>query len=269
MLRWFVAAVGATALASCVMLAGDGATDRPGTMLALVALAALAGCRPVRIPRLRIEAIPTHPFVLIAIAALGTFAGLLVAVTGVLAAAFAKQRTSSPLRIVLNFGAVTLATCAAAGTFALAGGTAGAPAGRLVWPLAAAAAAYFVANTGIVAVAIALDSRRGAIATWWRSMSWNVWSCAGGALIAAAGLALMQRSPAWGLALAALPCGFLLCLYRALARDYGGASVAEIHGASRSAMASAATAAPASFQCGSFSKQVGNTSVSRNVSSNE
>jgi hypothetical protein len=187
----------------------------------------------------------------------------------VLAAAFSKKSTSTPQRIVLNFGAVVLATYAAAGGFALAGGAAGAPAARLVLPLGAAAAAYFLCNTAIVAVAVALETRRGALATW-RAMAWNVWSSAGGMAIALLSLSALEHSLGWGLALAALPCGLLLCSYRVEARAGGAkASLAATHGASRSAMASAATAAPAEFQCGSSSKHVGNTPASRNVSSSE
>lgn len=218
-LRGLVVATGIAAFGACLTVGHVSAIERPGTMLAIVALAALAACRPVRVEHLRMKIVPTHPFVLIALAALGPSAALLVAVAGVTAAAFGRERTPVAMRLFLNLGSVVLGATAAAWVFAGTGGVSGRSVQANLWPLIPAAAAYFLCNSGVVAAAIALETRRTVVGTWCESMRWSAWSALAGLMIAIAGLALLDQSPALGLAFVALPCLLLVGLYRSQAES--------------------------------------------------
>ena len=166
----YIFAVNAAALGTLLASPAGVLEGHLGTLLILIGLAALAGAKPVRLPRLRHEITATHPFIFLALAALGTMAAVLVALAGVVGAALGRRpRLALTMRSVLNLGAVCLSTTAASGVFLAVGGRPGQDLLSVMAPLAAATAAYFVANTSLVAVAIALEKRQGFFSIWRRS----------------------------------------------------------------------------------------------------
>jgi hypothetical protein len=216
LLKMLVLGVATTALP---VVAATSSIDPPvrGDALALlVALAAVAGAHPVRIPALRCELTATHPAIFCAIAALGPSAAILSAVAGVLGAA-AARRGNGPggLRLVFNLAAVSLATAAAAWTFHGLGGHAGGPLNTILGPLAAAATVYFLVNSGLVATAIALETRRSLLTSWASSLAWTVPSHFTGLTIAALLLLVLETLGPRGLVLGIPPVWLLVAFYRA------------------------------------------------------
>ena len=216
LLRLLVLGVATTALP---VVAATSAIDPPvrGDALALlVALAAVAGAHPVRIPSLRCEITATHPAIFCAIAALGPSAAVLAAVAGVLGAAIAR-RGNGPggLRLVYNLAAVSLSTAAAAWTFHALGGRSGLPLSNILGPLAAAATVYFLVNSGLVAAAIAAETRRSLVESWLSSLAWTVPSQFTGLTVAALLLLVLETLGPRGLVLGIPPVWLLVAFYRA------------------------------------------------------
>jgi hypothetical protein len=184
-------------------------------VLLVIGMAALVGVRPVRLPGLGHEITATHPFILLALAAFGSMAAVLVAVAGVVAAVLGRGRRSSAVHVAFNLGAVILSTVAASWLFLALGGVPGERLGALLLPLAAATTIYFVANTGLVAAAIALDKRKPFVATWRSSFLWSTTSYFVGLPLAVVLLAVLDTNALWLLALSIPPCWLLVCFYRA------------------------------------------------------
>lgn len=194
-------------------------------ILLLALAAALAGSRPVRIPSLRIDVQPIHPFVLLAIALSGAGGAAIVGVAGLLGAAAGRRPRPRPLRLAFNLTVSVISTTAAAWMAELAGGRPEAAAEEWIWPLAVAAATYFVVGTGLVAAAIAIERSQGYLATWNRSLKWTVLPYALGYTVAVAALAVGEFSLFAGLAVTIAPCWCLLLVYRAEAESRSLAAV--------------------------------------------
>ena len=187
----------------------------------LLALAAIvAGCRPVRIPRLRIDMVPIHPFLLLALALEGGGAAVIVGLTGVLGAAAARTPPPKMLRLAFNLVTTAMAAWAASWVAYRLGGRVDAPASTWTWPLAGATVTYFFASTGLVATAIAIEKREGFFATWNRSLRWTALPYFAGFTIAIAALVVCETSIAAGLALTIAPCWCLVLAYRSEARKH-------------------------------------------------
>lgn len=210
----FVLAVGAAAAATLAAMFADGLPRPPDTLLILVAFAAAAGARPVRIPGLGIEMTPTHPFILVGLAALGPLAAALIALAGIVGAAIGRARKSAGIRLVFNLAAVVLSTGAASQAFFGLDGHLGQLDVETVRALAGAAVTFFLVNTGLVTAAIVLEKRQGFVATWRRTFLWSVWSYAAGLGAALAMLPLLDGAIAWVLAVAVPPCWLLVVFYR-------------------------------------------------------
>ena len=182
--------------------------------------AIIAGCKPVRIPRLRVDLIPIHPFLLLALALEGGVAAGLVAVTGVLGAAAMRTPLPRLSRLAFNLVTTVMATSAAAWVAHRLGGRVDAAASTWTRPLAGATVAYFVASTGLVATAIAIERRESFFATWNRSLRWTALPYLAGYTIAIAALMVCETSFAAGLAVTIAPCWCLVLVYRAEARKH-------------------------------------------------
>lgn len=194
----------------------------------LLALAAVvAGSRPVRIPSLRIDVQPIHPFVLLAIALNGPVAAAIVGVAGLLGAAAGRRPRPKASRLAFNLAVSVISTTAAAFAAQLAGGRVGATAVEWAWPLAVATVVYFLMGTGIVAAAIALEKGQGYLATWNRSLRWTALPYAVGFSAAIAALSVCEASYLAGIVLTIPPCWCLLLIYRreAASRSLSAASV--------------------------------------------
>jgi signal transduction histidine kinase len=207
--------VDACALIALALATGGEWLKDPATFSLVAALAALAGLRPVRFARFKTELSATHPFVLLAVAVLGPLDAMLVALFGLTGVLVRPGRRLNPMRTAFNLGAVTLASAAASWAFYATGG----PVGGSLWvsfgPLAAATAAYFLVNTGLVTVAIAFQQRTPVMDVWRETFQWTTVSYFTGLTLAAVMIVALQAWGLWALALAIPPCWLLLAFYKA------------------------------------------------------
>lgn len=212
----FVLAVDLSALIVLAVLPAGALGEQLTTLLLLVGLAALAGAHPVHIPTLRHEITASHPFIFLALATVGPLAAALVAMAGVVGAAVGRKgRLPLTIHLVFNLGTVVLSTVAASGAFLVAGGNPGQAVHTLIFPLVAATATYFIANSGLVAAVIALEKRQGLFSTWRTSFVWTATPFATGLTLAIAMLAVLETSMLWVLVLSLAPCWLMLMCYRA------------------------------------------------------
>ncbi len=214
-LKRFVASVDGCALIAMALATGGGFPADPWTLSLVAALAALAGLRPVSFPRFKTELSATHPFVLLAVAVLGPFDAMIVALVGLTGILVRPGRRLNPMRTAFNVGAVTLASAAASFAFVLTGGRIGASLWVSFGPLAAATAAYFFVNTGLVTVAISFQQRTPVMQVWRETFQWTAVSYFTGLTLAAVMIVALQAWGLWALALAIPPCWLLLAFYRA------------------------------------------------------
>jgi signal transduction histidine kinase len=214
-LKRYVAGVDACALVALALATGGGWQGNLGTFSLVAALAALAGLRPVRFARFKTELSATHPFVLLAVAVLGPLAAVLVALVGLIGILVRPGRRLDPMRTAFNLGAVTLASAAASWAFSATGGTVGGSLWVSFGPLAAATAAYFLVNTGLVTVAIAFQQRTPVLEVWRETFQWTAVSYFTGLTLAAVMIVAIQAWGLWVLALAIPPCWLLLAFYKA------------------------------------------------------
>jgi hypothetical protein len=204
-----VLAVDLAALATVALLPAAGLTEHGEAALLFVALAALVGARPVRLPSLRVNMTATHPLVLCTLAAVGPAAAVLVNLAGLVGAAKGRGRRPLTTHFLFNAGLVTLCTAMAWWTFRGLGGRTGAEAFSLVWPLFGATVVYFALSTTLVAAAISLEKSQPFLATWLRSCLWTVAPLLSGLPFALALLAAMEASLFW-VVLLTLPFSTLL-----------------------------------------------------------
>jgi signal transduction histidine kinase len=181
----------------------------------IAALAALAGLRPVRFARFKTELSATHPFVLLAVAVLGPLDAIVVALFGLTGILVRPGRRLNPMRTAFNLGAVTLASAAASAAFLVTGGRVGGSLWVSFGPLAAATAAYFLVNTGLVTVAIAFQQRTPVMEVWRETFQWTTVSYFTGLTLAAVMIVALQSWGLWALALGIPPCWLLLAFYKA------------------------------------------------------
>jgi signal transduction histidine kinase len=211
----YVAAVDACAVGALVLSMGRHWPGDVGTFSLVAALAALAGLRPVRFARFKTELSATHPFVLLAVAVLGPLHAMLVALAGLTGVLVRPGRRLDPMRTAFNVGAVMLASAMASWAYFATGGRVGASLWSSFGPLAAATAAYFIVNTGLVTVAIAMQQRTPVMEVWRETFQWTAVSYFTGLTLAAAMIAALQAWGLWILALAIPPCWLLLAFYKA------------------------------------------------------
>ena len=214
-LKRYVASVDACALIALALATARGWPEDPWTLSLVAALAALAGLRPVRFPRFKTELSATHPFVLLAAAVLGPLDAMIVAVIGLTGVFVRPGRRLDPMRTAFNLGAVTLASAAASWAFFVTGGQVGGSLWVSFGPLAAATAAYFLVNTGLVTVAIAFQQHTPVMVVWRETFQWTAVSYFTGLTLAAVMIIALQAWGLWALALAIPPCWLLLAFYRA------------------------------------------------------
>ena len=211
----YVVAVDVCALAAIAAVIGDGMPSDTGTFSLVAALAALAGMRPVRFARFKTELTATHPFVLLAVAVMGPLEAMLVALIGLTGVIIRPGRRLNPVRTAFNLGAVTLSSAVASWSFLALGGHVGGTLWTSFAPLAAATAAYFLVNTGLVTIAIAFQQQTSMFAVWRESFQWTAVSYFTGLTLAAAMIVALQSWGLWVLALAIPPCWLLLAFYKA------------------------------------------------------
>jgi hypothetical protein len=213
-LRAFVLAVVVAAVLALAALPRTEVLERVGLLLLLVGLGAVAGARPVCFPGLRIQMTPIHAVILVGLGALGPMAAALTGLAGVVGATLGRGHPPVPIRFAFNLGAVTLSTAAAAGALFLAGGRPTQELASMILPLSAATAALFIANTGLLSAAIALEKREGFIRTWRTSFSWSPVSYVCGLTVAVAVLAAIDNIALWAVVFGLPMCWVLTAFYR-------------------------------------------------------
>ena len=209
-----VALVDALALVSFVALFDQRVADPWSGTFLLATLIALAGATPVRVPGIRSSVTVTEPFMLTALAAYGPLPACLVAMVGVLGSLLGRGSRGKSLNIAFNFGNVAVSTAVASSAYLVVGGTAGAAFGGQAFPLVVATTVFFLVNTGLVSVAISLDTGRRFGAAWRASSLWMAVSTYAGLPIAAGLLYLLEVAGPSGLALGVPPCWLLAAFYR-------------------------------------------------------
>lgn len=212
-LRLYVGALSVAAVAVTAFTAWSSGLHEAGTLAVVAGLAALAGSKPVHIPNFRTQFTVTHPFIFVALAALGPFDACVVAAAGVAGLFLGKHRPMRPIRIVFNVASVAFSTALAGFAFALAGGTSGGAYLSAFWALTAGAAAYFVSNTWLLALAIAIDRECGVLEVWRDGFQWTAASYFTGLTVAMLLLAMLGAFGPWSLALGIPPCWLLLAFY--------------------------------------------------------
>ncbi len=214
LLSGFVIVVALAAAIAFSTLPIGGLLDDGWLVLLLVALTALVGSRPVRMAFLRTEVTAIHPFVLCTIASVGPMAAGLVTIGGVAGAMGNHRRRPKAIRVIFNLGGQLLSTAAAAWVFGLLGGKTGTPVLEFIGPLAAATAAYFIVNTGLVAIVIALEKHQRLFRTWLETFGWTPSSYFTGLTLAVGLILILNALGPLGLALGIPPCWLLAAFYR-------------------------------------------------------
>ncbi len=180
----------------------------------LATLVALAGVSPVRIPALKVKVSATDPFVFTALAAFGPLAACLVAVSGVIGSAMAKDGNRKPIHLAFNCGNVVLSAATASLGYTLVGGVNSAPVPAQIFPLIIATTMNFLANTVLVTTAISIDARKKFFETWKESGLWTAVSAYAGLTLSAGMLLMLKLFGPTGLALGIPPCWLLAAFYK-------------------------------------------------------
>jgi PAS domain S-box-containing protein len=171
----------------------------PVTWLVLALLTLLSGWATVRMPGFPMSMSRSDTFTMTAALLFGPAAGALLSGADALVMSLRLQRDSRTLtRVLFNMSAAALSMWLAASLFFWLV-TPPAPIGRIVLPLALFGGAYFLLNTGLVAVAVAIG-RQLQVHQIWRRHFFPLWltycvatSFAGLLLVvSAAGLATLQ-----------------------------------------------------------------------------
>lgn len=157
----------------------------------LVGLTILTSSVTVKVPSTAATLSVSEAFVFSSVILFGWEAGAVVAsLDGLVISHWLQRRRNQPAyRVLFNATAPPLSTAMAAWVYVIAGAPpVDAPdfqVGQLLIPLCAFAATYFVANTSLLALAIALEQRLSALQVWRQNFMWLWLNFFSGASIAA------------------------------------------------------------------------------------
>ena len=173
MITAFVVVVDLAALALLALCPATRLKESPAILVLLLVLVAVLGMRPVRIRSLKIQVAALDLFILSALIMLDPLAAPVVAQVGVIAAVFGPGRRPFSIRAAFNLGVVPLSASLAALTFIKMTGSEIGSAVRYAPPLAAATAVYFLVNTVLAALAVAMETKRNLFSVWMGFGPWN------------------------------------------------------------------------------------------------
>jgi hypothetical protein len=210
----FVLGVGIAGIAALATLPTASLREELAAGFFLIALTFVAGIRPVHIPSLRLEMMPTHPLILIALALVGPIVAALAGVGGVFGAAWGRQSRPAAIRLAFNVGAALLSVSAASWAFLVAGGRPAADFVTLLWPLAGAMLTFFLVNSFLVSAAIALEKRQSLGRTWRRTFNWTAPAYFAGLTMAVLTLLAIRLFGPLGVILSLPPLWLLISFYR-------------------------------------------------------
>lgn len=157
----------------------------------LAGLTLLSGSFTVRIPRLPARISVSETFVFTSVLLFGTCAGTLTVSLDILVASLtSRRRAREPIRVLFNLAAAALSIWTAGSLFYMSAGIAVpsvAPARvpELLSPLILMTSIYFLLNSGLVAVALAIESNKPAFAIWRKHFLWLSVNYFGGASVSA------------------------------------------------------------------------------------
>ena len=229
--RLYVGAVGWSGFAvfwyCAAVLARDGVASW-AQYLVFAALTFASGRLTFKVPSIEARFSASELFAFTTVLLFGPEAG---AVTLAIDSLFLSWRhRMSRMQALFNFGALALSVWVS-GTLFFAGGIQPlfehpAPAERLLLPLAVMAASYFLANSGLIAAAIAFQTRQPLLSVWRSHFMWVGPGYAAGASVALLMVVSMRQVQFSGLALL-LPT--LLVSYLMLRSSFGRIDDAKQH----------------------------------------
>jgi putative nucleotidyltransferase with HDIG domain len=176
-----------------IALAASQLLDQPPPphWLILAALTLLTGTFTVKVPAVSARISVSEAFVFTSVLLYGPAVGtLIVALDCVVMSIWADVRTRSNVRTLFNVSSVSLAIWATSNLFfAVLGVTPehvrSLSLAQLSWPLFAFAGSYFLFNSGLVAVALAVDRQQNIFTLWTQNFPWLSLNYFGGASVAA------------------------------------------------------------------------------------
>jgi putative nucleotidyltransferase with HDIG domain len=227
---WSVGALGAALAAYCVLsLARVGVSLQ---LLIFAALIVLSGRVTLKVPSVTARFSPSEMFTFTCVLLFGPEAGALaLALDSVVLAWHHRWRVQQAL---FNFGSLTLSVWVAGKLFFLAAGVeplaaSGAPTSALLLPLGVLAATYFLINSGLIATAIAFDSKRSPVGVWRQHFLWLGPGYAAGACVAFLLVIALRQVHFGALTALLLIAPVLLVFYFTLQSSFGRAEDAKGH----------------------------------------
>ena len=213
-LRLYVAAIVVAAGVAIALLPRRGASVDLVALAVLVLLSIVAGARPVRFVGKGNEVTATHSVIIGSLAILGAIPALLTATAGLVATLAFRERRAKAIRNVFNAAGVLFSTAIAAHLFLALGAVPGEMRKTLFWPLFAATAVYYVLNTGLVSVAVAVE-RSLSFRKAWDALRWTAPSYLTGGILGLGLVAAYDYLGPLGLAFGLPPIWVLLNFYSA------------------------------------------------------
>ncbi len=172
---WTVAALGTLLAGYCAVTVVRGGVS-PGILL-FGALTVLSGRVTLKVPSVTARFSPSEMFTFTCVLLFGPEVGALALAADSLVLAWHHRHRWRLEQTLVNFASLTLSVWIAghlfylvAGVAPLAGGIAAS--GGLLLPLGVLALSYFLINSGLIASAIALDTRRSPFAVWREHFLW-------------------------------------------------------------------------------------------------
>jgi len=159
--------------------------------LLLAGLTLLSGSFTIKVPSLQARLSVSETFVFASVLLFGPGPGTLTVVLDTLVASWtARHRSKEALRIFFNLSAAAISIWTAASVFYLLAGVPplsqqSAPLPQLLFPLVALTLVYFILNSALVAIAVAIERTETAFSIWRRNFLWLSLNYFGGASVAA------------------------------------------------------------------------------------
>ncbi len=189
-----VIAAGGLVLAACLPLA---TFERPWLLLALVALSSATSVMKVNLPFARSGSTMSVSYAVdfASLLLLGAHETMLVALVSAWSQCTFRSKTRNPFyRTVFSMACLAITVQAAGRVYEGLGGVPGHIGVEIAGPLVGAATTYFLVNTVMVAMAIALSSRQAIGSVWHDSFLWSAPSYFVGATAAAGAWAVFHHS---------------------------------------------------------------------------
>jgi len=230
---WMITPVGVALAVYCLgTIVGNGVTPQTPQMLLFAALTILSGRVTLKVPSVTARFSPSEMFTFTCVLLFGPEVGALTLATDSLLLAWRhKWRLEQTL---FNYASLTLSIWIAGTLFFKTAGVAPLAVGAvqvnaLLLPLAVLAGAAFVLNSGLIATAIAFDSRRPPLAVWREHFLWLGPGYAAGACVAFL-LVIAVRQLHFGTFVAVLLIApVLVVFYYTLQASFGRAEDAKGH----------------------------------------